>query len=111
MSYFTNKPIHHNYYHALFRPRHAVATVEAIISEARNIPAHLPNTLGLKEALRKAKEWSKLIEEIQVCPFGPLFHPCMFVTVSLVYLSCAILICDPASQNDQKVARYGFFFC
>ncbi|XP_030827948.1 lysine-specific demethylase 5A isoform X2 [Strongylocentrotus purpuratus] len=47
------------------KPRHAIATLEAIINEARNIPVHLPNTISLKEALKKAKDWSKQIEEIQ----------------------------------------------
>nr|XP_054751747.1 lysine-specific demethylase 5A-like isoform X1 [Lytechinus pictus] len=47
------------------KPRHAIATLEAIINEARNIPVHLPNTIALKEALKKAKDWSKQIEDIQ----------------------------------------------
>ncbi|XP_071492108.1 lysine-specific demethylase 5A-like [Diadema antillarum] len=47
------------------KPRHAISTVEAVVNEARNIPAHLPNMLHLKDALRKAKDWSKQMEEIQ----------------------------------------------
>lgn len=47
------------------KPPHMVALVEALISESENIPAVLPNTLALKAALRKAKEWSSDIEEMQ----------------------------------------------
>ncbi|KAI8504280.1 Lysine-specific demethylase 5A, partial [Branchiostoma belcheri] len=47
------------------RPRHVIATLEAIINEAKTIPAYLPNTLALKEALRKAKEWTAKVEAIQ----------------------------------------------
>ena len=48
------------------RPRHVMATLEAIVSEAKGIPAHLPNVVALREALRKAKEWSSKVEAIQV---------------------------------------------
>lgn len=34
-----------------------INTIEVIISEAKTIPAYLPNVAILKEALRKAKEW------------------------------------------------------
>ncbi|XP_078594728.1 lysine-specific demethylase 5A-like isoform X17 [Branchiostoma floridae x Branchiostoma japonicum] len=47
------------------RPRHVIATLEAIINEAKTIPAYLPNTLALKEALRKAKEWTAKVDAIQ----------------------------------------------
>ncbi|XP_071961642.1 lysine-specific demethylase 5A-like [Antedon mediterranea] len=47
------------------KPRHTVATVEAIIIEAKHIPAYLPNVLNLKDAMKKAKEWSRKVEEIQ----------------------------------------------
>ncbi|XP_070558275.1 LOW QUALITY PROTEIN: lysine-specific demethylase 5A-like [Ptychodera flava] len=47
------------------RPRYVIATLEAIIHEAKSIPAYLPNTLALKEALKKAKEWTAKVEGIQ----------------------------------------------
>ncbi|XP_071817474.1 lysine-specific demethylase 5A-like isoform X3 [Apostichopus japonicus] len=47
------------------KPPHMIALVEALISESENIPAVLPNTLALKDALRKAKEWNTDIEELQ----------------------------------------------
>ncbi|XP_022082641.1 lysine-specific demethylase 5A-like [Acanthaster planci] len=47
------------------KPRHAMATLETIINEARNIPVYLPNTAALSEALKKAKEWTRKMEEIQ----------------------------------------------
>ncbi|KAL5014006.1 hypothetical protein ScPMuIL_008276 [Solemya velum] len=47
------------------RPRHVMPTLEAIINEAKGIPAYLPNVCALKEALRKAKEWTSKVEVIQ----------------------------------------------
>jgi len=47
------------------RPRHALATLEVIINEAKSIPAHLPNVTTLKDALRKAKEWTAKVETVQ----------------------------------------------
>ena len=49
-----------------FRPRHVMNTLEAIISESKNIPAYLPNISALMEALRKAKEWTARVETLQV---------------------------------------------
>lgn len=43
-----------------------MATLDAIIAEAKGIPACLPNVNALKDALRKAKEWSSKVEAIQV---------------------------------------------
>ena len=43
-----------------------MATLEAILNESRNIPAFLPNIEALRDALTKAKDWSKIIDEIQV---------------------------------------------
>ncbi|GFN77384.1 lysine-specific demethylase 5a [Plakobranchus ocellatus] len=47
------------------RPRHLLTTLEAIIAEARNIPAFLPNIASLREAVKKAKEWIQKVEGIQ----------------------------------------------
>ncbi len=47
------------------RPRHVVTTLEAIINEAKGIPAHLPNVTALKDAVRKACEWVTKTESIQ----------------------------------------------
>lgn len=43
-----------------------MTTLETIINEAKNIPAHLPNTLALKDAVKKAKEWNAKVETLQV---------------------------------------------
>lgn len=48
------------------RPRHLKSTLEAIINEAKNIPAYLPNVCALREAVRKANEWMTKVESIQV---------------------------------------------
>ncbi|KAJ8393997.1 hypothetical protein AAFF_G00055300 [Aldrovandia affinis] len=47
------------------RPRHSMTTLESIVTEAKNIPAYLPNVLALREALHKAKEWAAKVEAIQ----------------------------------------------
>lgn len=49
-----------------FRPRHVMATLEAIIHESRGIPLYLPNITALCEALKKAKDWTAKVEAIQV---------------------------------------------
>lgn len=49
------------------RPRHVMATLEAIINEAKGIPAFLPNVSALKDALKKAKDWTYKVETVQVC--------------------------------------------
>ena len=43
-----------------------MATLEAIINEAKGIPAYLPNVSALKEALKKAKEWTQKVDTVQV---------------------------------------------
>uniref|UniRef100_A0A8C3LD17 Uncharacterized protein n=1 Tax=Chrysolophus pictus TaxID=9089 RepID=A0A8C3LD17_CHRPC len=47
------------------RQKHPPATLAAIIKEAENIPALLPNIAALKEALAKARAWIADVEEIQ----------------------------------------------
>ncbi|KAM4879960.1 lysine-specific demethylase 5C isoform 2-T2 [Sylvia borin] len=47
------------------RQKHPPATLAAIIKEAENIPALLPNIQALKEALAKARAWIADVEEIQ----------------------------------------------
>ncbi|XP_061875641.1 lysine-specific demethylase 5C isoform X1 [Colius striatus] len=47
------------------RQKHPPATLAAIIQEAENIPALLPNIQALKEALDKARAWIADVEEIQ----------------------------------------------
>ena len=42
-----------------------MTTLEAIINEAKGIPAFLPNVSALKEAVRKAKEWTSKVETVQ----------------------------------------------
>ena len=49
-----------------FRPRHVMATIETIIQEASRVPLYLPNVSALKEALRKAREWSEKVDQVQV---------------------------------------------
>lgn len=50
----------------LYRPRHVMTTVEAIVKEASRVPLYLPNVSALKEALRKAREWSDKVDQVQV---------------------------------------------
>ena len=53
------------------RQKHPPATLAAIIKEAENIPALLPNIAALKEALAKARAWIADVEEIQVRAAAP----------------------------------------
>lgn len=55
------------------RQKHPPATLAAIIKEAENIPALLPNIQALKEALAKARAWIADVEEIQVGSGDALF--------------------------------------
>ena len=48
------------------RPRHLKSTLEAIINEAKSIPANLPNVAALRDAVHKANEWMQRVESIQV---------------------------------------------
>ncbi|KAJ8679278.1 hypothetical protein QAD02_015065, partial [Eretmocerus hayati] len=45
--------------------RQSILVVEELIAEANNIDAHLPGLSNLKDALNKAKNWTKLVDEIQ----------------------------------------------
>eukprot|EP00106_Octopus_bimaculoides_P001838 XP_014769280.1 PREDICTED: lysine-specific demethylase 5A-like [Octopus bimaculoides] len=47
------------------RPRNVMSTLESIIAEANDIKAYLPNVSALKEALRKAKEWTSKLDAVQ----------------------------------------------
>ncbi|XP_014675758.1 PREDICTED: lysine-specific demethylase 5C-like [Priapulus caudatus] len=47
------------------RPRHVMATLEAIIHESRGISVYLPNISALRDALKKAKDWTAKVEAIQ----------------------------------------------
>lgn len=55
-----------DFFSLLNRPRHVMATVEAIVKEASRVPLYLPNVSALKEALRKAREWSDKVDQVQV---------------------------------------------
>lgn len=57
------------------RQKHPPATLAAIIKEAENIPALLPNIQALKEALAKARAWIADVEEIQVGSGEPSSYP------------------------------------
>lgn len=50
----------------IHRQKHPPAMLEAIITEAENVPVQLPNIQALKEALAKARAWIADVEEIQV---------------------------------------------
>ncbi|XP_022801801.1 lysine-specific demethylase 5C-like [Stylophora pistillata] len=53
------------------RPRHAMTTVEAIVKDASRVPLYLPNVSALKEALRKAREWSDKVDHVQNDDYYP----------------------------------------
>eukprot|EP00794_Sanderia_malayensis_P006077 gene6077-6780_t len=47
------------------KPRHASSTIEAIINEAMKVRVILPNVTLLGESLKKAADWSQIVERIQ----------------------------------------------
>lgn len=47
------------------RPRHVLTTLEDIIKEAQGIPAFLPNTSALQEAVKKARDWVAKVDSVQ----------------------------------------------
>ena len=49
-----------------------MATVEAIVREASDVPVYLPNVSALKESLRKAREWSDKVDQVQVRTVRPI---------------------------------------
>lgn len=51
-----------------------MATVEAIVKEASRVPLYLPNVSALKEALRKAREWSDKVDQVQVRRLRDTLH-------------------------------------
>lgn len=70
------------------RPPHSIETLSAAAEKATGIPAHLPNSLLLKDTIRKAREWLQEAEELQVrthWTFHDLFS--MWVDLSLIFNS------------------------
>lgn len=48
------------------RPPHSIETLSAAAEKASGVPAYLPNSLLLKDTIRKAREWLQEAEELQV---------------------------------------------
>lgn len=83
------------------RPRHVMATLEAIIKEAEGIPAYLPNVTALKDALRKAKEWTNKVETVQ----NSESYPYLDILESLVNKGRPIPVrLDQLPQVESQVA-------
>ncbi|XP_076448659.1 lysine-specific demethylase 5A-like [Babylonia areolata] len=53
------------------KPRHMKNTLEAIIQEAKSIPANLPNVCALRDAVRKANDWVTKVDAIQTAESYP----------------------------------------
>lgn len=70
------------------RPRHILSTLEAIISEAQGIPAYLPNTSALQDAVKKARDWVTKVDSVQVCLI-------MSLEITYCVIFCAVMSgCD-----------------
>lgn len=83
------------------RPRHVMATVEAIIQEASRVPLYLPNVSALKEALRKAREWSDKVDQVQ----NDDYYPYLDVLESLVMRGRPIPVrLEQLPQMESQVA-------
>jgi len=84
-----------------FRPRHVLSTLEAIVNEASNIPVYLPNVNTLKDALRKAKDWTSKVEAIQ----NSDSYPYLDIVESLVNKGRPIPVrLDQLPQVESQVA-------
>lgn len=59
-----------------------MATLEAIINEAKGIPAFLPNVSALKDALKKAKDWTQKVETVQVSSLMVISISCCPLCIS-----------------------------
>lgn len=59
-----------------------MATLEAIINEAKGIPAFLPNVSALKDALKKAKDWTQKVETVQVSSLKVISISCCPLCIS-----------------------------
>ncbi|XP_048582625.1 lysine-specific demethylase 5A isoform X2 [Nematostella vectensis] len=83
------------------RPRHVMATVEAIVKEASNVPVYLPNVSALKESLRKAKEWSDKVDQVQ----NDEYYPYLDVLETLVMRGRPIPVrLEQLPQMESQVA-------
>lgn len=51
--------------HLAAKQRYAMQAVETLLKEAEEIPAYLPSESGLKDALKKAKEWTAKVESFE----------------------------------------------
>lgn len=56
---------------AVFRQKHPLSTLDAIVNEAQLIPVTLPNISALRGCLSRARAWATDLEEIQVSPGVP----------------------------------------
>ncbi|XP_017593011.1 PREDICTED: lysine-specific demethylase 5C, partial [Corvus brachyrhynchos] len=87
------------------RQKHPPATLAAIIKEAENIPALLPNIQALKEALAKARAWIADVEEIQ----NGDHYPCLDDLEGLVacYTRLDVLCpCADAGSDSSKRLKW-----
>ncbi|XP_015761819.1 PREDICTED: LOW QUALITY PROTEIN: lysine-specific demethylase 5A-like [Acropora digitifera] len=83
------------------RPRHVMATIETIIQEASRVPLYLPNVSALKEALRKAREWSEKVDQVQ----NDDYYPYLDVLESLVMRGRPIPVrLEQLPQMESQVA-------
>lgn len=81
------------------RPRHVMATLEAIINEAKGIPAFLPNVSALKDALKKAKDWTYKVETVQVCLQAHHVFIRYFLSFIKILLSHTYIFCSYRSEQ------------
>ena len=83
-----------------------MATLEAIISEAKGIPAFLPNVMQLKDALKKAKEWTSKVDSVQVSQCY-LQHTCA-IYFKKTKKTCAIYLssCQGECFHSRAVFLY-----
>ncbi|XP_076469736.1 lysine-specific demethylase 5A-like isoform X2 [Babylonia areolata] len=83
------------------KPRHLKSTLEAIINESKNINANLPNVSALRDAVRKANDWTAKVEAVQTSES----YPYLDVLEGLANKGRAIPVrLDPLPQLESQVA-------
>lgn len=88
------------------RPRHIISTIEAIINEAKSVPAILPNVTALQESLAKAQEWISHVESLQSADQFPYLETLESLVNSgrpiPVRLELLPQVCEPMMNYNKK---------
>lgn len=57
-----------------FRPGITVSEGEELVKQAEEVPAHLPSVAALKDAVKRAREWTNKVTTLQKGDTAPLLE-------------------------------------